>query len=233
MGSYAEQAVVPADRLIKLPDGVDARLSAAVLLQGMTAYVLTHSTYTLKAGDAVLIHAGAGGTGQLMIQMAKRLGAYVFATVSTDEKAALARAAGADRAIIYTREDFEDEVKRASAGQGVQVVYDSVGKTTFDKSLNCLARGGYLVLYGEASGPVPPVEPWRLVTNSVYLTRPGLTHFIATREELQQCAHEVLSGVISGQLEVHIDRTLPLAAASEAHSAMERRATAGKVLLVP
>jgi NADPH2:quinone reductase len=232
-GSYSEQVAVPAHVLVKLPEEVDARAGAAVLLQGMTAHYLAHSTYPLKSGDTALIHAGAGGTGLLLIQMAKRAGATVFATVSTEEKAALAKAAGADMTIIYTREDFEAAVKQASNGQGVQVVYDAVGQSTFDQSLKCLARRGCLVLYGQASGPVPPVDPARLQRGSLYLARAGLGDYTADREELEWRASEVLGWVASGALKLRIGGTFPLAEAAEAHRQLESRLSTGKLLLIP
>jgi NADPH2:quinone reductase len=231
-GSYAQQVAVPANVLVKIPEGMDARTGAAVLLQGMTAHYLAFSTYPLKQGDSALVHAGAGGTGLLLIQMAKRAGAYVFATVSTEEKAALAREAGADRAIIYTREDFEDEVKKATDGRGCQAVYDSVGKTTFDKSLNCLARLGCLALYGQASGPVPTVATASLARGSVFLTRPALGDYTATREDLLRRAGDVLRWVASGELKVRIGGEFSLAEAAEAHRQLEGRHSTGKLLLL-
>jgi NADPH2:quinone reductase len=232
-GSYAEQAVVPASRLIKMPSGLDARAGAAVMLQGMTAHYLCYSTYPVKPGDRTLIHAGAGGVGLLLIQMVKSLGGYVFSTVSTDAKADLAREAGADQVILYTQQDFAEEVKKATNGEGVQVVYDSVGKTTFDQSLSCLAPRGYLVLYGQASGAVPPMDPRVLGNGSLFLTRPGLGDYTATREELEQRAGDILGWVQSGQLNLRVEHVFPLAEASEAHRQLEGRATTGKVLLVP
>ena len=231
-GSYAEQATVPADVLVKVPPPLDSKTAAAVLLQGMTAHYLAFSTYPLKAGDAALVHAGAGGTGLLLIQMAKRAGAYVFATVSTDEKAALALEAGADKAIVYTCEDFEEEVKKATDGRGCQVVYDSVGQTTFQKSVNCLARRGCLALYGQASGPVLP-ESTGGMGGSSYLTRPSLGDYTATREELEWRSGEVLSWVASGDLKVRIGGEFPLAEAAEAHRQIESRLSTGKLLLLP
>ena len=231
-GSYAEQATVPADVLVKLPAEIDARMGAAVFLQGMTAHYLAFSTYPLKPGDFALVHAGAGGTGLLLIQMAKRAGAHVFATVSTEEKAALATQAGADRAIIYTREDFEAEVKKDTDGRGCQAVYDSVGQSTFEKSLNCLARRGCLALYGQSSGPVPPVATGSLRASS-YLTRPSLVDHTASREELEWRAGEVLSWVSSGELKVRIGGEFPLAEAAEAHRQLEGRHSTGKLLLIP
>ena len=232
-GSYAEQAVVPASRLIKMPSGLDARAGAAVMLQGMTAHYLCYSTYAVKPGDRTLIHAGAGGVGLLLIQMVKSLGGYVFSTVSTDAKAHLAREAGADQVILYTQQDFAEEVKKATNGEGVQVVYDSVGKTTFDQSLSCLAPRGSLVLYGQASGAVPPMDPRVLGNGSLFLTRPGLGDYTATREELEQRAGDILGWVQSGQLNLRVEHVFPLAEASEAHRQLEGRATTGKVLLVP
>ncbi len=232
-GSYAQKVAVPANVLVKMPQGLDARMGAAVLLQGMTAHYLAYSTYPLKQGDSALVHAGAGGTGLLLIQMAKRAGAYVFATVSTEDKAALAREAGADKVIIYTRQDFEEEVKKATNGQGVQVVYDSVGKTTFDKGLNCLARRGYMVLYGQSSGPVPPVDTARLGNGSRFLTRPALGDYTPDRDDLLWRAGEVLRWVKSGELDVHIGGTFPLANAAEAHRQLEGRLSTGKLLLIP
>ena len=232
-GSYAEQAVVPASRLIKMPSGLDARAGAAVMLQGMTAHYLCYSTYAVKPGDRTLIHAGAGGVGLLLIQMVKSLGGYVFSTVSTGAKADLAREAGADQVILDTQQDFAEEVKKATNGEGVQVVYDSVGKTTFDQSLSCLAPRGYLVLYGQASGAVPPMDPRVLGNGSLFLTRPGLGDYTATREELEQRAGDILGWVQSGQLNLRVEHVFPLAEASEAHRQLEGRATTGKVLLVP
>ena len=231
-GSYAEQVAVPADVLVKIPPGLDAKTGAAVFLQGMTAHYLAFTTYPLKPGDFALVHAGAGGTGLLLIQMAKRAGAYVFATVSTDEKAALAREAGADKAIIYTREDFEEEVKKVTDGEGGQAVYDSVGQTTFEKSLNCLVRRGCLALYGQSSGPVPPVAPGNL-RGSSFLTRPSLVDHTAKREELDWRAGEVLSWVASGDLKVRIDGEFALAESAEAHRRLEGRLSTGKLLLIP
>jgi NADPH2:quinone reductase len=232
-GTYAEQAIAPASRLIKMPPGLDARTGAAAMLQGMTAHYLCHSTYRVQPGDRVLIHAGAGGVGLLLIQMVKRLGGYVFSTVSTEAKAELAKGAGADHVIIYTRQDFAEEVKKATDGKGVQVVYDAVGKTTFDKSISCLGRRGYMVLYGQASGPVPPMDPRILGNGSLFLTRPGLGDYTATREELEQRAGDVLGWVKSGELKLRVEHVFPLSEAAEAHRQLESRATTGKVLLIP
>jgi NADPH2:quinone reductase len=233
MGAYAEYAVVPAERLVPLPQGVNFRPAAGVTLQGMTAHYLAHSTYPLDSGDTALIHAAAGGVGLLLIQIAKMRGARVFGTVSTKEKAALAREAGADEVILYTEKDFEAEVMRLTGGKGVNVVYDSVAKTTFDKSLNCLAPRGVLALFGQSSGPVPPLDPARLAKNAVFLTRPGLQQYTSTRTELLQRAGDVFDWVRSGKLKVRISETLPLKDAAEAHRRLEGRKTTGKVLLVP
>ncbi len=231
-GAYATHAVVPAERLVKIPRGLDARTAAAAMLQGMTAHYLSHSTYPLKAGDMALVHAAAGGVGLLLVQMAKMRGARVIGTVSTEAKAVLAREAGADNVILYTQQDFEAEVKRLTGGRGVQVVYDGVGKTTFEKSLNCLAPRGYLVLFGQSSGPVPPFDAQVLnAKGSLFLTRPTMGHHIATREELLQRAGDVLGWVASGRLKLRIDRTFPLADAAEAHRRLESRQSAGKILL--
>lgn len=233
-GSYAEYAVVPAWKLVRLPAALDSRTAAAAILQGMTAHYLTHSTYPLKPGDTALIHAAAGGMGLLLVQMAKRRGARVIGTVSTEEKAALARDVGADEVIVYTQSDFEAEVKRLTHGQGVSVVYDSVGRTTFEKSLNCLKPRGYLVSFGQSSGPVPPLDPLLLsAKGSLFLTRPTLHHYAATREELHQRAADVFHWIATGQLQVRIDAIFPLAEAAEAHRRLEGRKTAGKLLLSP
>ena len=232
-GSYAEQAVVPASRLVTMPEGLDARDGAAVMLQGMTAHYLCHSTYAVQPGDKVLVHAGAGGVGLLLIQMIKRLGGYVFSTVSTEEKAELARGAGADHVILYTQQDFAEEVKQATNGAGLQAVYDAVGLTTFDQSVSCLARRGYMVLYGQASGVVPPMDPRILGNGSLYLTRPGLGDYTVTPEELRQRAGDVLSWVQSGELKLRVEHIFPLAEAAEAHRQLASRSTTGKLLLIP
>jgi NADPH2:quinone reductase len=233
-GSYAEYAVVPAARVVKVPQGIDARMAAAVMLQGITAHYLVHSTYPLRSGEWALVHAAAGGVGLLLIQMAKRIGAHVIGTVSTEAKADLARAAGAEHVILYTQQDFEGETKRLTESRGVQVVYDSVGKTTFDKSLNVLAPRGYMVLFGQSSGPVPPFDPQMLNTKgSLFLTRPTSAHYIATREELLKRAGDLFAWIQAGRLTVRIERLLPLAQAAEAHRLLESRQTAGKVLLTP
>jgi NADPH2:quinone reductase len=221
-------------RLIAVPDGITTRQAAAAMLQGMTAHYLSHSTYAIQNGDAVLIHAGAGGVGLLLIQMAKRQGARVFATVSTDEKAALARAAGADETIIYTREDFAARVREFTGGAGVPVVYDSVGKTTFDGSLACLRLRGILVLYGGSSGAVPPFDLIQLSTRgSLYVTRPTLKDYTATREELERRAGDVLRWVADGRLKLRLEHSYPLADAAQAHRDLEGRKTTGKALLIP
>ncbi len=232
-GSYAEKAVVPAARLVKIPDGVPTRVAAAAMLQGMTAHYLACSTYPLKSGDTCLVHAAAGGVGLLLTQIAKMRGARVLGTVSTAAKAALSKGAGADATIDYTKQDFEVEVKRLTSGRGVEVVYDSVGKTTFEKSLASLLPRGMLALFGQSSGPVPPVDPQVLSQRgSLYLTRPTLAHYIATREELLWRAEEVLGWIRDKRLRVRIDREFPLSEAADAHRALESRATSGKVLLV-
>jgi len=231
-GSYAEYAVVPAAQLVKLPGHLDFATAAAAMLQGMTAHYLTHSTYPLRKGDTCLVHAAAGGAGGLIVQMAKMLGARVFGTVSTAEKAEIARRHGADATILYTTQDFEAEVKRLTGGRGVDVVYDSVGATTFDKSLNCLRPRGMLALFGQSSGPVAPFDPTVLNgKGSLFLTRPSLGHYVLTRDELLWRAGDVLNWLDKGQLKLRIDRTYPLAEAAEAHRALEGRRTAGKLLL--
>jgi NADPH:quinone reductase len=233
-GAYAERAAVPAARLVKLPEGLSARQGAAAMLQGMTAHYLATSTYPLKPGDACLVHAAAGGVGQLLCQIAKLRGARVLGTVSTEEKARLAREAGADEVILYTERDFAAEAKRLTGGRGVQVVYDGVGRSTFEKSLDSLALRGMMVLFGQASGPVPPFDPTILnAKGSLYLTRPSLHHYIAAREELMQRADDILGGVAAGKLRLRIGLELPLAQAAEAHRALEGRRTTGKVLLIP
>jgi NADPH2:quinone reductase len=234
LGSYAEVAIVPAWRLVKLPAGIDAGTAAAAMLQGMTAHYLTHSTYPLKPGEACLVHAAAGGVGLLLAQMARRRGARVIGTVSTKEKAELARAFGADEVILYTEQDFELEVRRLTGGKGVQVAYDSVGRTTFEKSLNCLAPRGYLALYGQSSGPVPPFDPQILNTKGgLFLTRPSLGQYTATREELLWRANDVLGWAASGELKIRIGARFPLSEAAEAHRQLSGRKTTGKVLLTP
>jgi NADPH2:quinone reductase len=233
-GSYAQVNVVPADRLVKLPAGVSPKEGAAAMLQGLTAHYLVRSSYPLKKGDTCLVHAAAGGMGLLLCQMGKMLGATVIGTVSTEEKAVLAKGAGAEHVILYSRQDFEPEVKRITDGRGVDVVYDGVGATTFDKSLSCLRPRGYMILFGAASGPVPPLDLQVLnVRGSLFLQRPSLNHHIATREELQQRAGEVLGWIKDGKIKLRIEHQFPLAQAAEAHKALEGRKTAGKILLIP
>ena len=234
LGAYAEYAVVPAERVVVLPDGVSTKQGAAAMLQGMTAHYLATSTYSLESGNACLVHAAAGGVGLLLCQVAKLRGARVLGTVSTREKAALARAAGAAEVILYTEQDFEAEVKRLTNGAGLQVIYDSVGKTTFEKGLSCLAPRGMMVLFGQSSGPVGPFDPQVLSQKgSLFLTRPTLAHYILTRPELVARAGEVLGWIKSGTLKLRIDREVPLAQVAEAHRLLEGRKTTGKVLLIP
>ena len=233
-GTYAEYALVPAWKAVPVPEGVSNEQAAAVLLQGTTAHYLSHSTYPLGEGDTALVHAAAGGTGQLLVQMAKLRGARVIGTCSTEEKAALARAAGADEVILYTQEDFEEATKRLTGGRGVDVVYDSVGKATFEKGLNCLRPRGYMVLFGAASGPAEPIDPQMLnPKGSLCLTRPGLGHYLADREEILARTGDILGWLASDQLQVRIDQRFPLAEAAEAHRYIEGRQTKGKVLLIP
>ncbi len=233
-GAYAEFAAVPADRVVQLPDGLSTKQGAAAMLQGMTAHYLACSTYPLKPGDTCVIHAAAGGVGLLLCQVAKRRGARVIGTVSTDAKEALAREAGADEVIRYIEQDFVTEVKRLSGGAGVQVVYDSVGRTTFEKGLNVLAHRGMMVLYGQSSGPVAALDPQLLSQKgSLYLTRPTLQHYIATRPELLARVGEVLEWIAAGALRLRIGLELPLAQVAEAHRRLEGRETTGKVLLLP
>ena len=233
-GSYAELSVVRADRVVVLPDGLSARDGAAAMLQGMTAHYLTTSVHALQPGEYCLVHAAAGGVGLLLCQIAKRRNAIVIGTVSTPEKAELARAAGADEVILYTQQDFVAEVARITKGAKVRVVYDSVGATTFMKSLDCIAPRGLMALFGQSSGPVPPFDPNILnPKGSLFLTRPTLHHYAATRDELVWRAGEVLGWIEDGSLSLRIDREVPLVNAGEAHSALEGRSTTGKVLLVP
>jgi len=234
LGSYAERVLLAADRAVALPPGIGTETAAAVMLQGMTAHYLCTSTFPLQEGHVCLVHAAAGGVGLLLVQMAKRRGARVIGTVGTEAKAALARGAGADEVILYAREDFLEAVKRLTDGRGVDVVYDSVGRATAEKSLDCLLPRGMMVFYGNASGPVPPIDPLLLSRKgSLFLTRPNLVHHIADRASLEARASDVLGDVAAGRLAVRIDRTLPLADAAEAHRALEGRLTAGKVLLAP
>ena len=231
-GSYGEFAVVPGSALVRLPENVDYNTAAAAMLQGMTAHYLTHSTYPLKSGDTCLVHAAAGGAGGLTVQMARMLGARVLGTVGSEEKAKIARHHGVDEAIIYTSQDFEHEVRRLTEGKGVDVVYDSVGKTTFEKSLNCLRARGMMALFGQSSGPVPPFDPNILNgKGSLFLTRPSLAHHLLSRQELEWRAGDVLKWIAEGKLKIRIDRTYPLAEAAAAHRDLEGRRTAGKLLL--
>lgn len=234
IGSYAEYALVPASQLVKVPEGVAPEKAAAAMLQGMTAHYLSHSTFPLKAGHTALVHAGAGGVGLLLTQMAVRIGARVITTVSTPEKAELSREAGASEVILYTEQDFEHEVKQLTAGKGVDVVYDSVGKTTFDKSLNCLRPRGMMVLFGASSGAVPPFDLTQLNgKGSLFVTRPTLHHYIATRAELEWRAGEVLGAVARGELALRTEHIYPLEQAAQAQIDMEARKTTGKILLEP
>jgi NADPH2:quinone reductase len=233
-GSYAEYALVPAAQLVKLPDHVDFQTAAAAMLQGMTAHYLTHSTFALKPGDTALVHAAAGGAGGLIVQMAKMLGATVVGTAGSDEKAAIAKQAGADEVIVYTRQDFVAEVKRITNGRGVDVVYDSVGISTFLKGLDTLRPRGMMVLFGQSSGAVAPFDPGILnPKGSLFLTRPSLAHYAASRSELEWRAGDVLNWIAEGKLKLRIDRTYPLAHAADAHRDLEGRKTAGKLILLP
>lgn len=234
MGAYADSVVIAADRLVPVPDAVTSRVAAAVMLQGMTVQYLVTDTFALRSGHTCLIHAAAGGVGLLLVQAAKLKGATVIGTVSTSEKAQLARGAGADHVINYVEEDFEAAVGRLTGGQGVQVVYDSVGKTTFAKSLNVLAPRGMLVTFGQSSGAIPPFDPLLLSQRgSLFLTRPVLGHYIATRDALLARANETLGWVADGRLKVRIDSEYPLAAVADAHRRLESRQSAGKILLIP
>jgi NADPH2:quinone reductase len=233
-GAYAEYAAVPAWRLVAIPSGMDSREAAAAMLQGMTAHYLVTSTYALKRGDTALVHAAAGGVGLLLVQAAKKIGARVIGTVSTEEKAELAREAGADEVILYTQQDFEQEARRITEGRGVEVVYDSVGKDTFIKSLSSLAPRGMLALFGQSSGPVTAFDPALLAQKgSLFLTRPSLAHYAATRQELIWRAGEVLGWIESGDVKLRIEKTFPLSEAAEAHRQLEGRKTTGKLLLIP
>ena len=233
-GAYADYALAPASRLVSIPESLDLSHAAAALLQGMTAHYLTHSTYAIQPGDTVLVHAAAGGTGLLVVQMAKMRGGRVIGTVSTEEKAKLAREAGADEVILYTQTDFVPEVKRLTNGEGVHAVYDSVGQTTWEGSLNCLRTRGMFVLFGQASGPVPPIDLVHLGSRgSLLATRPGLGHYIVTRADLEQRAGDVLDWISSGKLKLRIGGSFLLAEAAEAHRQLEGRATTGKLVLTP
>lgn len=234
LGSYAEYSVVAADRLVKIPDQLDFRQAAAAMLQGMTAHYLIHSSYPLKRDETALIHAAAGGVGLLLVQMAKMAGAHVIGTAGTPEKAKLARDAGADEVILYREQDFAAETKRLTDGKGVHVIYDGVGKDTFDKDLEVLRPRGYLVLFGGSSGAVPPFDLIKLSQKgSLFLTRPTLAHYIATRKELEQRANDVLGWIASGKLKLRIEHTYPLAEAAKAHRDLEARKTTGKLILLP
>jgi len=234
LGAYAEYAAVPADRLVKIPDQLDFNQAAAAMLQGMTAHYLSHNTYPVKHGETALIHAAAGGVGLLLVQMCKLLGARVIGTVGSEEKARLAREAGADEVIIYTEQDFETETKRLTEGKGVHVVYDGVGKTTFEKGLNVLRPRGYMVLFGGSSGAVPPFDLLELTKHgSLFVARPSLQHYIATREELEQRSNDVLQMIVRGKLKLRIHKTYLLAEAETAHRDLEGRKTTGKLLLIP
>ncbi|HYP08754.1 MAG TPA: quinone oxidoreductase [Bryobacteraceae bacterium] len=234
IGAYAEYAAIPASKLVRVPDGVDTQTAAALMLQGMTAHYLTRSTYPLKQGDTALVHAAAGGVGLLLIQVAKSLGARVIGTVSTEAKAQLAREAGADEIILYSKQDFESETKRITNGRGVDVVYDSVGATTFQKSLASLRPRGTLALFGQSSGPVPAFDPALLAQKgSLYLTRPSLMHYTLTREELVWRSDELFTAVLEGRLKCRVERAYSLAEAAEAHRDLEARKTTGKLLLIP
>jgi len=234
LGSYAEYALVSAASLVKVPAGLTMEQAAAAMLQGMTAHYLAYSTFPLKSGDTTLIHAAAGGVGLLLTQMATRIGARVIATVSTAEKAELARAAGAQEVILYSDQEFEPEVKRLTGGKGVEVVYDSVGKTTFEGSLNCLRPRGLLALFGASSGPVPPFDLIQLSgKGSLYITRPTLWHYIGTRADLEWRAGEVLGWAASGELKLRTEHLYPLSEAAQAQRDLEARKTTGKILLEP
>ncbi len=231
-GSYADYAIVPSTKAVLIPPSLETRVAAATMLQGMTAHYLVTDVYAVKAGKTALVHAAAGGAGRLIVQMAKQRGARVFGTASS-AKLAIVRDAGADEAIDYTKSDFKVEVMRLTGGAGVDVVYDSVGRTTFDGSLDCVALRGTLALFGQSSGPVPPFDPARLAKNGVFLTRPSLAHYTSTREELMRRAGELFAAIESGAVRIKIDRELPLRDAAQAHRLLESRATSGKLLLIP
>ena len=233
LGSYAEYAAVAGERLVQVPQGVSDQQAASVMLQGMTAHYLSHDTFPLKRGQTTLVHAAAGGVGLLLVQMAHNIGAHVIATVSTEEKAKLARQAGADEVILYTQVDFEAETKRLTGGKGLDVVYDSVGKTTFEKGLNVLRPRGMMVLFGGSSGPVPPLDPIRLAKGSLYLTRPTLVQYTVTTEELRARASAVFQMIAESKLKLRIEHIYPLADAQRAHRELEGRKTTGKLLLIP
>ena len=232
-GSYAEYAAVPAERLVLVPDGIDLKVAAAVMLQGMTAHYLTHSTWPLRAGETAIVHAAAGGVGLLLVQLCKALGARVIGTAGSQEKATLAREAGADEVIVYTEQDFESEAKRLAPG-GVDVIYDGVGKSTFDADLNLLRPRGLLALFGAASGAVPPFDPIKLSQKgSLFLTRPTLANYTAKREEIEQRAGDLFAMIAAGTLKVRVYKEYPLAQAAQAHRDLEERKTTGKLLLIP
>jgi len=234
LGSYAEYAAVPAEKLVKVPSGISDEQAAAAMLQGMTAHYLVHSTYPLKKGETALIHAAAGGVGLLLVQMAKNIGARVIGTAGTDEKAKLAKDAGADEMIVYTKQDFEAETKRLTANKGVDVIYDGVGKATFEQDLNLLRPRGYLVLFGGSSGAVPPFDPIKLAQKgSLFLTRPSLMHYVLTRDELEHRAGDVLGWIAAGKLKLRIAHKYKLEEAQQAHKDLEGRKTTGKILLIP
>ena len=234
LGGYAEYAAVPAQRLVKIPDGVDAPTAAALMVQGMTVHYLTHSTFPLQAGHTALVHAAAGGVGLLLVQVAKMRGARVIGTCSTQEKAALVREAGADEVILYTEQDFQAEVQRLTDGVGVDVAYDSVGKATWEGSMNSLRPRGMMVFFGNASGPVPAIEPLKLTQKgSLFMTRPSLVNHVATREELYKRSSDLFEWVADGRLKVRIGETFPLADAAKAHERLAGRLTTGKLLLTP
>jgi NADPH2:quinone reductase len=234
LGAYAEYAAVPAARLVRLPDGVSTRDGAAAMLQGLTAHYLATSTYPLEPGDWCLVHAAAGGVGLLLVQIARLLGARVIGTVSTAEKAALARAAGAEEVILYTEQDFVAEARRITGGAGVQVVYDSVGRTTFERGLAALAPRGMMVLFGASSGAVAPLDPQQLNrAGSLFLTRPTLGDYTATREELEARSDELFGWIARGAVTLRTEHAFPLAEAARAHAELEARRTTGKVLLIP
>ena len=234
MGSYAEYAAVPADRLVKVPQGVSEREAAAVMLQGMTAHYLAYTTFPLKRGDTALVHAAAGGVGLLLVQLAHNIGARVIGTVSTEEKAKLAREAGADEIIFYTHSDFESETKGLTGGKGVDVVYDSVGKTTFEKGLNILRPRGMMVLFGGSSGAAPAIDPITLTQKgSLFLTRPSLNHYISTRDDLEMRAGALFGMIAAKKLKLRIEHVYPLQDAQQAHRDLQGRKTTGKLLLIP
>jgi NADPH2:quinone reductase len=235
IGTYAEYVAVPADRLVHVPDNINDQQAAAAMLQGMTAHYLSRTTYPLKQGDTALVHAAAGGVGLLLVQMAKNIGAHVIGTAGSDEKAKLAREAGADDVILYAKQDFEVETKRLTDGKGVHVVYDGVGQTTFEKGLNVLRLRGHMVLFGASSGPVTPVDPVKqlMAKGSLTLTRPSLIHYVSTHEELQQRAGDIFNMIGAGKLKLRISHVYKLEEVQQAHRDLEGRKTSGKILLVP